>query len=151
MSKSYRCYGILIESVDDVIFINGNKTNHTSFSEAIASVRSSLEEKKEPTKTKVSYLSELYVLKRMRGERINNLELSALNESIVNKTFTTDKYCTELRANNPDYRNKLMYIMEDGSKVLLDIETLNHINSLTNLDSSSADAFLQSYTKSLEK
>ena len=138
-SKYY--YGHVIDVTNYNIYIDKCQTHYTTIDEALSFIDS---KKYANLYTEINKDNYNYIHKNLLSELINKYDntskitenlLSSYIESVKNKKFTANRVLFEIRRLNKlsnSFNNKLDYILEDGSRVIIDMNTQHDINNLFN-------------------
>lgn len=139
-SKYY--YGFTIDITNsDKVYVNKKLTNYTDINEALAFIDS---KKYSNLYTEINKDNYNYIHKNLLTELINKYNnnikitenlLSSYINSVKNKEFNANEVLFEIRKLNKlghIFNNKIDYILEDNSKVFIDIGTQEYINTLFN-------------------
>lgn len=137
-SKYY--YGYTIDATNsNKIYINKELTSYTNINEAISYIDS---KKYANVYSEINKDNYNYIQKNLLSDIIhkynNNIKITEnLLESYINKVknkeFTSNKILSEIRKINKlgsKFNKKIDYILEDGSQVIIDMDTQDHINKL---------------------
>lgn len=139
-SKYY--YGFTIDITNsDKVYVNKKLTNYSNINEALAVIDS---KKYTNLYTEINKDNYNYIHKNLLSELINKYDnnikitenlLSSYINSAKNKEFNANEVLFEIRKLNKlgnIFNNKIDYILEDNSKVVIDINTQEQINKLFN-------------------
>lgn len=137
-SKYY--YGYKIDAtISNKIYINKKLTSYTNINEALSYIDS---KKYSNVYSEINRDNYNYIQKNLLSDIIhkysNNIKITEnLLETYINKVknkeFTSNKILSEIRKINKlgsKFSNKIDYILEDGSQVIIDIDTQEDINRL---------------------
>ena len=127
-SKYY--YGFTIDITNsDKVYVNKKLTNYTNINEALAVIDS---KKYTNLYTEINKDNYNYIHKNLLTELINKYDN---NIKITENLFNANVVLFEIRKLNKlgnIFNNKIDYILEDNSKVVIDINTQEQINKLFN-------------------
>lgn len=84
-----------------------------------------------------------------RGKKISQQSYSMICESINKDSFSLNEYVVDYKKKDA-ILEKLFFILEDGSKILVSEETLNKLQK-TNLDRSKLEEYARSSKKNFLK
>ena len=137
-SKYY--YGYKIDAtISNKIYINKKLTSYTNINEALSYIDS---KKYSNVYSEINRDNYNYIQKNLLSDIIhkysNNIKITEnLLETYINKVknkeFTSNKILSEIRKINKlgsKFSNKIDYILEDGSQVIIDIDTQEDMNRL---------------------
>lgn len=125
------------QSDDGSVFINGNKTQFKSLSEAKHQLYIVQEVEQVVTNFKsVVNLSDnkiARIIKEHHNIKVTNAIIDEYSAIASAKAFSIDPVVLRLReqTENP-FLNKIDFILEDNSRIAIDIETLDKINNINN-------------------
>lgn len=136
-SKYY--YGYTIEETNsNKIYINKELTTYSNINEAISYIDS---KKYSNVYTEINRDNYNYIQKNLLSDIIHKYSNIKITENLLetyinkvkNKEFTSNKILSEIRKINKlgsKFNNKIDYILEDGSQVIIDMNTQEDINRL---------------------